>query len=1379
MPDIYGSEAAMKSAGTRNGPAMSAFFLRSAALFAILCQFRLSARDLADTPVFMATLLCAFVSACFLAKRDIKSVPAVLSLLLVPWAARTLIALPRFLVSGPAMALDSLLLGFDRNCFVFLPPFYWAALTTFFAARSRRFLRGDIAASQGLLLIIFCVIRSRDQDAYRWPVLMIAFFAVVVFSQLLALLLSFPPEYLARRTEKLRAAAVLFVLVLTGGILMIRPSQEGVVDRGGGLLQPNLFRFDFSQILRLESEIKMNDDLALIVKRDFDGSNIFLRRFILSGYNAKQGFYRHETVDEAAHPQRLPGRRTTLNPAPVRGYRVMEQEYFLVNFDSSAFIGMNAPVEIVPFESWDASSFSSAYAVQSHVGDFYPFELMDAVPARSAAASEQAAFGPGDLGLTPEEFAYYTEYGGDKRIAAFAGEIAGTLTNYWEMVQAVCERLKYGEYRYSLKPGIAPDGDQLGYFLFEAKKGYCSYYAFAATLLLRSLGIPSRVAVGFFIDPEQNAFNYYPVRSDMAHAWVEVYFPQYGWLEFDPTTEQLAEDEDFLFSSGVPQELFDRLMKEILENRSRLTPKEGEDEDSGAVSLSSLGKRAGRFIRERWILLLAGTLIVVCITMRAGRLIASNLTRNPRKKAVRLWSHAIRRLALAGFRRPSLVMAESEWARRLDEDRALGAYILYRNASAARYAPAYTPDNFAELGKHYAAFSRRYRKTVPVYRRALAWLCPPLALTLGPGKAVKSGEGPGKDAGPGGYAGVSAGLLPVLILIFALSTDTISAQDGNIQPGVDQAAEITGQANALFEAAAEAQQAEFWERAIDLYIQGARLFPGDSRFPWALGSLYYSRGLYSLAWDEYRKVETLLPSEPDVLYRLSRTAGYLNRDAVSAEYLRRVLAIAPDYREAIGSLGWMYYKLHRLKEGERLLVAALDRFGPDPDFSMTLGTIYSDMFRYEDAKAHYLEAIAGGENIGDREFSAVAHYNLSILESRFYKYGEAFDRTNASLASRNRASGRLARGELFLRRLELSRVFSEYQSAYEIDTSPLSKVNLAQAYQTAGRLEEARLYAEDCLSLGDLSWMLNYGIDPDRYKRDLHDILYDTYTGLANAKEREIYGTAAEALGGFFRRWFYRYKAASHRFLFQKYSLIAAGAYRAYTTGTGDISQSELSPDAWLQYYNAFETYPRRALVYLGKARDYEILLTDAAIPSYDFEEGRLLKDRELLRRGIPGFDPLWERDMIADTYSELYFLLKGGNRRFERFDAAERLYALNRGALRQKGINLPVELTLTAAGGDGQTARTAKTTERALRRTLERMGIDAVPHPIDGAAPDAYSPRFRLSITLVNGEAHCVLRDGGRGIEIFRQSIPLEPASRQALAAFARTLGDGLFIEE
>jgi tetratricopeptide (TPR) repeat protein len=567
------------------------------------------------------------------------------------------------------------------------------------------------------------------------------------------------------------------------------------------------------------------------------------------------------------------------------------------------------------------------------------------------------------------------------------------------------------------------------------------------------------------------------------------------------------------------------------------------------------------------------------------------------------------------------------------------------------------------------------------------------------------------------------------------------------------------EAESLYTQAVEAQNAELWERAIEFYTQGAALAPRDSRFPWALGNLYYSRRLYGLAWEEYRKVEDLEPYAPDVLYRLSRTAGYLNEDAVSAEYLERLLIIEPDNKEAIGSLGWMYYKLHRLGEGEQLLLAALDYFGPDADFSMTLGTVYSDLFRYEDAKEYYLQAIAAGEDLGDRLFTAVAHYNLSILETRFYNFAAAFDRTNASLSAQNRASGRLARGELFLRRLDISQSLTEYQEAYETDSSPLSKVNLAQAYQIAGRLEEARLYAEDCLGAGDLSWMVNYGIDPVRYKRDLHEILYNTYGGLEKTEARMVYGTMGETIRSFFRKASYRFKAAVHRRLFQKYSLLSADAY-----GADILASGEQRLDALIQYYNAFESYPRRALTYLHRAREFEVPLIPQAESSYDTEEGALLKKSEPLWRALSKFDPLWERDMIAETYAELALQAKG--RSAERQDAVERLYALNRGALRQRGLVLPVELTIDAP--PEQTPRI----ERTLRKALASAGIDGTP----GAGTE--SRRFRLNIRVTGTGALCELYDGGRGIRVLRREIPLGGLSAGDIGVFTRTLGDAVFME-
>jgi hypothetical protein len=359
-------------------PGLTVLLLRSIALFTILWQFRLLAADLADTPVYAAALVCAFLGAFALSRRPRAAPPAALLILLfAPWAARSFIALPGLFAPGPAIALDSLLLNLDRNSFVSLLPFYWAAFATYFSARSRRFLRADIIAADALLLVVYYIVHASVLPAYRWPALALGVFSAVIFLQILAFMLSLPPEYGLRKREGILGGAALLLLTFAGGALLIRPSQEEAVDRGGGLLEPNMFHFDFSQVLRLESEISMDDDLVFIVRKDPEDYHIYLRRYVLSGYNPKQGFYRHETIDEAAQPQRLPDRRVELEAETIENFRITDQEYYLVNFDSAALIALKEPVEIVPFETWDASSFSSAYAVRSQASEVLAMELAD------------------------------------------------------------------------------------------------------------------------------------------------------------------------------------------------------------------------------------------------------------------------------------------------------------------------------------------------------------------------------------------------------------------------------------------------------------------------------------------------------------------------------------------------------------------------------------------------------------------------------------------------------------------------------------------------------------------------------------------------------------------------------------------------------------------------------------------------------------------------------------------------------------------------------------------------------------------------------------------------------------------------------------------
>ncbi|WP_026486744.1 transglutaminase family protein [Caldanaerobius polysaccharolyticus] len=96
------------------------------------------------------------------------------------------------------------------------------------------------------------------------------------------------------------------------------------------------------------------------------------------------------------------------------------------------------------------------------------------------------------------------------------------------------------QYEYNLDvPSTPASRDFTDYFLFELKKGYCTYYASAMAVMLRCVGIPARYVTGFIYrasDSGESAQGGYKAVTDAAaHAWVEAYFPGYGWVNFEPT----------------------------------------------------------------------------------------------------------------------------------------------------------------------------------------------------------------------------------------------------------------------------------------------------------------------------------------------------------------------------------------------------------------------------------------------------------------------------------------------------------------------------------------------------------------------------------------------------------------------------------------------------------------------------------------------------------------------------------------------------------------------------------------------------------------------------------------------------------------------------
>jgi len=126
------------------------------------------------------------------------------------------------------------------------------------------------------------------------------------------------------------------------------------------------------------------------------------------------------------------------------------------------------------------------------------------------------------------------------RVKQLAEEITSPYDNPYDKATAV-ESFLRSEITYNEKIDAPPlDRDPVDYVLFDLKQGYCDYYATAMTVMLRSQGIPARIASGYAQGEYDSAKQAYVVLQRNAHTWVEIFFPNYGWIEFEPTAGQLT-----------------------------------------------------------------------------------------------------------------------------------------------------------------------------------------------------------------------------------------------------------------------------------------------------------------------------------------------------------------------------------------------------------------------------------------------------------------------------------------------------------------------------------------------------------------------------------------------------------------------------------------------------------------------------------------------------------------------------------------------------------------------------------------------------------------------------------------------------------------------
>lgn len=120
-----------------------------------------------------------------------------------------------------------------------------------------------------------------------------------------------------------------------------------------------------------------------------------------------------------------------------------------------------------------------------------------------------------------------------ERVYQLAEEITSEAESDYEKLLAIESYLR--EYAYTFKPGATPAGsDAVDWFLFEAKKGYCTHFASAAAVLARCVGIPSRYVQGYAVDMRGTHMEAdYSIYGNEAHAWAECYLEGVGWIPLE------------------------------------------------------------------------------------------------------------------------------------------------------------------------------------------------------------------------------------------------------------------------------------------------------------------------------------------------------------------------------------------------------------------------------------------------------------------------------------------------------------------------------------------------------------------------------------------------------------------------------------------------------------------------------------------------------------------------------------------------------------------------------------------------------------------------------------------------------------------------------
>lgn len=137
--------------------------------------------------------------------------------------------------------------------------------------------------------------------------------------------------------------------------------------------------------------------------------------------------------------------------------------------------------------------------------------------------------------MSPRDYDLLTQHDLSPEVQARIQSVVSGKETVYEKVKAIEEWLSGAEFQYTLDIPPLPGEHPMNAFFMQIRRGHCELFASAMALAVRSLGIPARVVSGYVGGEWDSENRSYLVREGMAHLWVEVLFPEYGWVPFDPS----------------------------------------------------------------------------------------------------------------------------------------------------------------------------------------------------------------------------------------------------------------------------------------------------------------------------------------------------------------------------------------------------------------------------------------------------------------------------------------------------------------------------------------------------------------------------------------------------------------------------------------------------------------------------------------------------------------------------------------------------------------------------------------------------------------------------------------------------------------------------